>query len=422
MGDSQYPKAGRKDRIGRFGLVKPTLEHPDVILEKYAPEKGAKRDTKYLFVKSFVKTDGSRIINFESVTVLKEGNEVSISTHEIDSSKVEKELRENKMLWNRFSGDSNSLGENQGLAITQSEQDPNRTDSGLNPHSDGKVTDNIREKQEKSENSAIQGLENYSEKDVTDLVSQHFNDLAGDTGVEIVDMKVIGSRTKGKAKDDSDLDVLLEYKGDMKEDDLFNLLNDEENKLYIEGIPVDINPITKGKSGTIEQWMKRNDNYEKEGEESLKDEESLRDSEKKERPLQEMPLKSSDRFNGEHIKGLEEYEEELRKEFAALDNPAISGRDVPVADIPDSSPSVQDDRRGTYKGVVEEVPAGEKRTLESSSDRRRRVESELTAIEQEKEDRTSKNTFQEGSSYSHILFSSHHITPRTLFAWHLIMT
>ena len=38
------------------------------------------------------------------------------------------------MLWNRFRYDSDSLGENQGLAITQSERDPNRTDSGLNPH------------------------------------------------------------------------------------------------------------------------------------------------------------------------------------------------------------------------------------------------------------------------------------------------
>lgn len=134
--------------------------------------------------------------------------------------------------------------------------------------SEGKDTNNIREKQEKSEKSAIQGLENYSEKDITDLVRQHFDDLAADAGVDIVDMKVIGSRTNGKAKEGSDLDVLVEYKGDMKEDDLFNILNDEENKLYIEGIPVDINPITKGKSGTIEEFMKRNADYNKENEDN----------------------------------------------------------------------------------------------------------------------------------------------------------
>jgi len=266
MGDSQYPKAGRKDRIGRFGLVKPTLERPDVILEKFAPKKGAERNTKYLFIKSFVKTDGSRIINFESVTVRKEGNEVSISTHEIDPGKVEKELRENKMLWNRFSGDSNSLGENQGLALTQTERNPNSADSGLNPHSIDKDTENIGTLQENEQKNAIQGLDGYTEKDVTDLVEQHFKDLTGDDGLEIVGMKVIGSRTKGKAREDSDLDVLLEFKGDMSEDGLFNVLNDEENRLYIEGIPVDINPITQGKGGTIEQWLKRNADYDKENE------------------------------------------------------------------------------------------------------------------------------------------------------------
>jgi hypothetical protein len=153
MGESQYPKSGRNDRKGRFGLIKPTLERPDVILEKYDPEEGAERDTKYLFIKSFKKADGTKIINFESVTVQKEGNEVSISSHQIEPGKVLKELKENKMLWNRFSDGSNSLGENQGLAITQSEINPIRSDSGLNPHSvgkDKKNTDSLQEKNEKS--------------------------------------------------------------------------------------------------------------------------------------------------------------------------------------------------------------------------------------------------------------------------------
>ncbi len=112
--------------------------------------------------------------------------------------------------------------------------------------------------------AAIQGLENYTEKDVTDLVAQHFAEQVDDAGIEIVGMKVIGSRTRGEAKEDSDLDVLLEYKGRISEDGLFNILNDEESKLYIEGIPVDINPITKGKSGTIADFLERNKDYQKE--------------------------------------------------------------------------------------------------------------------------------------------------------------
>ena len=111
---------------------------------------------------------------------------------------------------------------------------------------------------------SIQGLDGYTEQDITDLVSQHFNNLLGDDHLEIVGMKVIGSRTNGTAKNDSDIDVLLEYQGDMSEDALFNILNDEENRLTIEGLPVDINPITKGKSGTINQWLERNKDYQKE--------------------------------------------------------------------------------------------------------------------------------------------------------------
>ncbi len=62
-----------------------------------------------------------------------------------------------KLLWNRFSNDSNSLGENQGLAITQSEQNPNGTDSGLNPHSFGKGTNNTVTTKENSEKVSDKG-------------------------------------------------------------------------------------------------------------------------------------------------------------------------------------------------------------------------------------------------------------------------
>ena len=127
-------------------------------MEKYAPKEGADRDTKYIFLKSFVKANGDRIINFESITVKQGEEEVSISNHEIEPPKVKKELRENKMLWNRFRDGSNSLGKNQGLAITQSEQDPNKTDSGLNPHSRSKDS-------ELSSNLQGNGEENLQESD-----------------------------------------------------------------------------------------------------------------------------------------------------------------------------------------------------------------------------------------------------------------
>lgn len=159
LSNDQYLKAGRKDRIKRFGLIKPTLERPDVIVEKYSPEEGSERDTKYVFIKSFLKPNGERIINFQSVTVKQGNEEVSISNHEIDPPKVIKELRENKMLWNRFSYDSNPLGENQGLAITQTANNPSSSDSVLNPHSNSKDTTNSINEQEKSKKSSKSMME-----------------------------------------------------------------------------------------------------------------------------------------------------------------------------------------------------------------------------------------------------------------------
>lgn len=156
LGENQYKKAGREDRIKRFGLLKPTLERPDVILEKPAPKEGAERQTKYLFVKSFKKVDGTKILNYESITVKQGEDEVSISAHQIEPSKLLKELTESKVLWNRFRGDSNSLGENQGSALTPSANNPSGKDSVLNPHSDAKIRNSFEITKENGGNLSVE--------------------------------------------------------------------------------------------------------------------------------------------------------------------------------------------------------------------------------------------------------------------------
>lgn len=166
LGENQYKKAGREDRIKRFGLLKPTLERPDVILEKPAPKEGAERQTKYLFVKSFKKVDGTKILNFESITVKQGEDEVSISAHQIEPSKLLKELTESKVLWNRFRGDSNSLGENQGSALTPSANNPSGKDSVLNPHSDAKIRNSFEITKENGGNLSVE--------DKIKVVSQQF--------------------------------------------------------------------------------------------------------------------------------------------------------------------------------------------------------------------------------------------------------
>ncbi|MCM1236622.1 MAG: YodL domain-containing protein, partial [Ruminococcus flavefaciens] len=77
--------------------------------------------------------------------------------------------------------------------------------------------------------------------------------------IELVDMAVSGSRCRGLEKPGSDLDVVVEYKGREREDDLFNAFN--EDGFMIGGIKVDINPITEGKTGTLGEYLPGVESY-----------------------------------------------------------------------------------------------------------------------------------------------------------------
>lgn len=70
---------------------------------------------------------------------------------------------------------------------------------------------------------------------------------------QIVDVVVSGSRCRGIEQENSDLDVVVEYTGSTREDDLFNMLH--EDSIYIAGIQVDINPITESRTGTLETYL-----------------------------------------------------------------------------------------------------------------------------------------------------------------------
>lgn len=78
----------------------------------------------------------------------------------------------------------------------------------------------------------------------------------------IVELRAYGSRINGRAHEDSDLDILLEYEGSAREDTVFNVLH--ETPIYIQGIEVDINPIKAECSGTIDEYLKRCDDNWKE--------------------------------------------------------------------------------------------------------------------------------------------------------------
>ena len=112
MGENQYFKLAQQGRNGKLGMVKLTLENPDVIIEDHRPAKDGnqEREYSYVFVKSFVNKDGERYYHFTSVTVQKDGKEVVISNQERRPNRISKLLQQGKVTWinERFSSHPNT--------------------------------------------------------------------------------------------------------------------------------------------------------------------------------------------------------------------------------------------------------------------------------------------------------------------------
>lgn len=92
---------------------------------------------------------------------------------------------------------------------------------------------------------------------------------------EIVDVVLSGSRCRGLEKKGSDLDVLVEYKGSIREDDFFNMLHEDDYK--ISGIKVDINPITEVKTGKLKTYLPGVEEYLREKEMERNERKSVRE-------------------------------------------------------------------------------------------------------------------------------------------------
>ena len=108
---------------------------------------------------------------------------------------------------------------------------------------------------------ALGGLSRHDiERTVLHIASLALEDSGVDQDVKLLAARVYGSRTReGLYRDNSDIDVVLSYSGDLREDDFFNILH--EHSITIAGMTVDINPISREKTGTLEAYMERAETY-----------------------------------------------------------------------------------------------------------------------------------------------------------------
>lgn len=165
LGHNQFDKNINKGRAREFGMLIPTIERPDLIFEESAPEEGAERQTKYVFVKTFIDESGAKHINYASISVQKEGMEVVESSHRLRDKQVLNKIEKEQMLWNRFASDSTSSAP--GISTDQS-----------NALSDNKDSDNLDKSNDLDENISYRITGTPTEQVVAEGVSLSPADMA----------------------------------------------------------------------------------------------------------------------------------------------------------------------------------------------------------------------------------------------------
>ena len=122
MGENQFTKLMRQGRNGKLGMIKPTLEHPNAIIEDVSEAKEGdttERASSYVFIRSFKKADGSRYYYFTSITVSKDGKEVVVSNQEKRRNAIANLLTKGKLVWKHADDVSNASDMAQGLYSSQ---------------------------------------------------------------------------------------------------------------------------------------------------------------------------------------------------------------------------------------------------------------------------------------------------------------
>ena len=111
-------------------------------------------------------------------------------------------------------------------------------------------------------NELFHNINGYSPKDIEIMVQERINNIFSENDIssEVKDIAIYGSRSRGMETDNSDIDIVVEIvNSELKEDAIFNLLNDEE--FEIGGVKVDINPIKAEETGTLETYLENAEKY-----------------------------------------------------------------------------------------------------------------------------------------------------------------
>ena len=124
MGENQVAKLFEKGRSKEFGMIKPTLTNPDVIIEvpSHSADGNEERSSSYLFIKTFLGNNGEKVYYFKSVTIKKDGLEISISSHYDRAKRVKETLMKGKLLYRK--NDGAQTEQNQpSTSVTTSQED-----------------------------------------------------------------------------------------------------------------------------------------------------------------------------------------------------------------------------------------------------------------------------------------------------------
>ncbi len=122
----------------------------------------------------------------------------------------------------------------------------------------GNIVENFKEKT----NEFFHEICEMNPSEIEDTVKCHVQAKIDDYAIvaTVVDVAVSGSRCRGLERNGSDLDVVVELSTNEREDDLFNAFNNDDG-MYIGDVKVDINPITPQKTGTLESYLPRVEEY-----------------------------------------------------------------------------------------------------------------------------------------------------------------